>query len=560
MSHHLATLLSQQGLLAHTQVGQPPFTSNHPSGFDPSILEFISADKLAAVVSQLFKLPQVNIAHYEYRTVCEELGLSTLIQKHLSLPLAKTNGTLTLAVVDPTLDVIEDEFRFATGLQIELVVTDYNAIKKAIYALYGRSLQSTTTAKKEINALELAQLVNVSEEEFGREEDLSLDDAPVSRYIHQILLEAIRKGASDIHFEPYEKHYRIRLRCDGLLVESHQPASQLGRRLSTRLKILANLDIAERRRPQDGRSKVKLNADSAVDMRISTLPTLWGEKVVLRLLESGINLLDIDRLGYSHQQKQHYLKALKQPQGLILFTGPTGSGKTISLYSGLNLLNTTQVNIATAEDPVEINLSGINQVQIQPQIGFDFACALRSFLRQDPDIVMVGEIRDVETADIAIKASQTGHLVLSTLHTNSAADTIVRLASMGIKTYDLAASLTLVMAQRLVRKLCAHCKEPAKRNIDAKDDLLGPVTDQQYQANQHGCTQCNQGYQGRIGLFEVLPINAKLQQAILQCATAIEIETLAKNEGMMSLQQSGIAALNAGKTSRQELQRVLLFG
>ncbi|MCL4164251.1 UNVERIFIED_CONTAM: hypothetical protein GTU68_020682, partial [Idotea baltica] len=363
----------------------------------------------------------------------------------------------------------------------------------------------------------------------------SQDDSPVSRFINQILVDAARKGASDIHFEPYEENYRVRLRCDGILVEIQQPASHLSRRLSARLKILAKLDIAERRLPQDGRIKLRLNDELAIDMRVSTLPTLWGEKIVLRLLDSSAANLDIDKLGYSEDQKALYLNALKRPQGMILMTGPTGSGKTVSLYTGLRVLNTTERNISTAEDPVEINLCGINQVQVTPKIGFGFAEALRSFLRQDPDVVMVGEIRDLETAEIAIKASQTGHLVLSTLHTNSAAETVTRLSHMGIEPFNLASSLSLIIAQRLARRLCDHCKA----------------------ATSQGCNECNQGYSGRVGIYEVMPFSDQLKNSLIDKPNALAIENLARREGMRTLQESGLDKLLEGTTSYQELQRVL---
>ncbi|HAS62679.1 MAG TPA: type IV-A pilus assembly ATPase PilB [Vibrio sp.] len=522
-------------------------------------LGFFSSLDLSHLIANLFHLDTISLSDYSFQPLCQQLGLRELITRYQSIPIEQSSHKLTIAVYDPTNSDIENEFRFATGLNIELVIADIHSIKKAIHSLYGRNIPSGGSNKKEINALELARLVNLSDEELGNVEDLSQDDAPVSRYIHQVRLEAVRKGASDIHFEPYEDSYRIRLRCDGILLETHQPAVQLGRRLSTRVKILSNLDIAERRLPQDGRSKLKLNTELSVDMRVSTLPTLWGEKVVLRLLESSATQLDINKLGYNEQQKQIYLNALKKPQGLILMTGPTGSGKTVSLYAGLTILNTAQVNIATAEDPVEINLPGINQVQVQPHIGFDFAAALRSFLRQDPDIVMVGEIRDLETAEMAIKASQTGHLVLSTLHTNSAAETLVRLQNMGIQPYNIAASLSLVIAQRLVRLLCPNCKQSYSISTELCQQLTLPSTQTLFQANTRGCENCNSGYSGRIGLFEVMENNQEINQAILSGASAHAIEAIAVKQGMTTLRMSGIEKLTLGLTSFEELQRVLYF-
>ncbi|MFA0414113.1 type IV-A pilus assembly ATPase PilB [Vibrio renipiscarius] len=567
MTQYLLKVLAQEGILSPEQEVDLK-SQNCPSSLalleQVAELPQLNSAKLAEFFSHYFSIPKVDLSQYHYADLCNHLGLSSLIQKFTAIPIKQDAHTLTVAIADPTSSEVEDEFRFATGLQVELVLADLSSIKKAIYSLYGRNLQSDGGAKKEINAFELEQLVSLSDEELSDIEDLSQDEAPVSRYIHQILLEAIRKGASDIHFEPYEKFYRVRLRCDGILVESHQPAAQLGRRLSTRVKILANLDIAERRLPQDGRTKVKLNAELSVDMRVSTLPTLWGEKVVLRLLESSAATLDINRLGYNEEQKNRYLNALKKPQGLILMTGPTGSGKTVSLYTGLSILNTSQVNIATAEDPVEINLPGINQVQIQPHIGFDFATALRSFLRQDPDVVMVGEIRDLETAEIAIKASQTGHLVLSTLHTNSAAETLIRLQNMGIQPYNLASSLSLIIAQRLIRKLCRHCKLPCDLDLSTLSPTLLTHfsladTTPGFQANSSGCEHCNHGYHGRLGLFEVMEVSGDLHHAILKQAGAKETEEIARRQGMMTLQESGMEKLLSGETSLQELQRVLFL-
>ena len=502
----------------------------------------------------------INVAQYDYATCCQKLGLRDLITQHQALPIHYDHCLIRLAVSDPSIAQIEDDFRFITNKQIELVLADEGQLQAAIRRLYGKGLSdSQPSQNKEITQDELASLVDISNDEMVFTEDLSQDDAPVTRFINQILLEAVRKGVSDIHFEPYEETYRVRFRCDGILVENSSPSSHLSRRLSARLKIMAKLDIAERRLPQDGRIKLKLNSEVSIDMRVSSLPTLWGEKIVLRLLDSSAASLDIDKLGYSDAQKELYLTALKRPQGMILMTGPTGSGKTVSLYSGLNILNTTEKNISTAEDPVEINLNGINQVQVNPKIGFTFAYALRSFLRQDPDIVMVGEIRDLETAEITVKAAQTGHLVLSTLHTNSAAETVVRLGNMGIENFNLASSLTLIIAQRLARRLCPHCKaiDPLTPEIREEYgiDLLGTV----FQAHTEGCNECTHGYSGRIGIYEVMPFTRELSIAILKGATVRQIEQLAIKQGMDNLATSGIKRLEDGTTSLQELTRVLYF-
>ncbi|USD40742.1 type IV-A pilus assembly ATPase PilB [Vibrio sp. SCSIO 43135] len=559
MLTNLATILRQAELLSPTQeqaLGEHIQASGTCVPEALLALDIFSHQELTTHLSQLFGLPETDITRFDYSSLCGQLGLRELITRFQALPLLSNNSVLTIAVADPTHIQIEDEFRFATGLQVELVLADFKVIQSAIRQLYGKRIGQQASGNRDISQDELADLVEVADDEINAIEDLSQDDSPVSRFINQILLDAVRKGASDIHFEPYEDLYRVRLRCDGILVETQQPANHLSRRLSARVKILASLDIAERRLPQDGRIKLKLNETTAVDMRVSTLPTLWGEKIVLRILDSSSANLDIDKLGYNEQQKQLYLQALKRPQGMILMTGPTGSGKTVSLYTGLSILNTSQVNISTAEDPVEINLTGINQVQVQPKIGFGFAQALRSFLRQDPDIVMVGEIRDFETAEIAVKASQTGHLVLSTLHTNSAAETVVRLSNMGVEAFNLASSLSLIIAQRLARRLCSHCKTPVQDDA-LIHQLSLPKESTLFEANPKGCSECTGGYLGRVGIYEVMPFDDKLSQAVIKGAVVQDIELLAKSRGMQTLKESGLEKLKHGITSYSELQRVL---
>ncbi|EPN4952826.1 type IV-A pilus assembly ATPase PilB [Vibrio diabolicus] len=561
MLTNLSTVLRQKGLLTFSQE-EALIEQVKASGISmPEALlssGLFTSSELVEHLSSLFGLNQPELSQYEYASLCQQLGLRELITRHNALPLQRTPSTLLLAVADPTNQQAEDDFRFATGLQIELVLADFRQLSAAIRRLYGRSLSHEKSGLKEINQEELANLVDVGADEIDNIEDLSQDESPVSRYINQILLDAVRKGASDIHFEPYEKMYRVRLRCDGILIETQQPPSHLSRRLSARIKILSKLDIAERRLPQDGRIKLKLNQDTAIDMRVSTLPTLFGEKIVLRLLDSSSASLDIDKLGYSKQQKQLYLDALRRPQGMILMTGPTGSGKTVSLYTGLSILNKPEINISTAEDPVEINLSGINQVQVQPKIGFGFAEALRSFLRQDPDVVMVGEIRDLDTAEIAIKASQTGHLVLSTLHTNSAAETVIRLSNMGVESFNLASSLSLIIAQRLARKLCSHCKQSQELTVQLQH--LGiQASDNIFKANPDGCNECTHGYSGRTGIYEVMRFDEFLSEALIKGASVHELEKLAIANGMSTLQMSGIEKLKQGITSFSELQRVLYF-
>ncbi|EPG0530718.1 TPA: type IV-A pilus assembly ATPase PilB [Vibrio harveyi] len=561
MLTNLSTVLRQSGILTFSQE-ESLLEQAKASGISmPEALlssGFFQSHELTEHLSSIFGLSCTSLSQYEYSSLCQKLGLRDLITRHNALPLNRTSSTLILAVADPTNLQAEDDFRFATGLQVELVLADFKELTAAIRRLYGRALGQEKSGLKEINQDELAGLVDIGEDEIENIEDLSQDESPVSRYINQILLDAVRKGASDIHFEPYENMYRVRLRCDGILIEIQQPPSHLSRRLSARIKILSKLDIAERRLPQDGRIKLKLNQDTAIDMRVSTLPTLFGEKIVLRLLDSSSAALDINKLGYSDHQKQLYLEALRRPQGMILMTGPTGSGKTVSLYTGLSILNKTEINISTAEDPVEINLPGINQVQVQPKIGFGFAEALRSFLRQDPDVVMVGEIRDLDTAEIAIKASQTGHLVLSTLHTNSAAETVIRLSNMGVESFNLASSLSLIIAQRLARKLCPHCRQPQEPNSQLQHIGI-TSTEDIFQANPDGCNECTQGYSGRTGIYEVMKFDESLSNALIKGASVHELEKLAIANGMQTLQMSGIEKLKQGVTSFSELQRVLYF-
>ncbi|KKD59972.1 general secretion pathway protein GspE [Grimontia sp. AD028] len=522
-------------------------------------LKILSSEELAKAVSEVFGEPLQDIKHYPWEATNTTLNQKDLVLSSQCLPLEIRNQQLLLGVSDPTRIDIQDDFQFSTGHSVNPVLLEHAQIEGAIRRLYGKNVTERIRTNS-VTDSELEALSN-SMDDIAENEDLFSDDAPVSRYIQQVLMDAVRKQASDIHFEPFEQSYQIRFRLDGILQTHSTPPVGISRRLSTRLKIIAKLNIAERRLPQDGRIKLNLSEEKSIDMRVSTLPTLWGEKVVLRILDGGSVALDIDSLGYNAQQKQDYLNALNRPQGMILMTGPTGSGKTVSLYTGLKYLNTADRNISTAEDPVEINLPGINQVNINNDIGLDFTKALRAFLRQDPDVVMVGEIRDLETAEIGIKAAQTGHLVLSTLHTNSAAESVTRLANMGVAAYNLAASLTLIIAQRLGRRLCPHCKVPH----DDDDHHLTALTQHYpslkpelvYQASPEGCDHCNHGYLGRVGIYEVMPVSRDLAEAIGNGASASRIETLAMGNGMLTLQLSGIEKLNEGITSLAELQRVI---
>jgi len=479
-----------------------------------------------------------------------------LIRKHNTLPLFKRGNRLYVAVSDPTNLAALDEFKFNTGLSTDSILVDDAKLRAAI----DKYLESQDDS---MGDLEDADLEGV-ETEGGDQDDeavvtAEIDDAPIVKYVNKMLLDAIRGGASDIHFEPYEKTYRVRYRTDGILKEISRPSIKLAPKISARVKIMAQLDISERRVPQDGRIKMKLSKTKAIDFRVNTLPTLWGEKIVLRILDPSQAKLGIDVLGYEEDQKQLYMDALEQPQGMILVTGPTGSGKTVSLYTGLNILNTTERNISTAEDPAEINLEGINQVNVNTRVGLGFAEALRAFLRQDPDVIMVGEIRDLETANIAIKAAQTGHLVLSTLHTNSAAETLTRMMNMGVPAFNIATSVSLIIAQRLGRRLCNGCKQP----LDVPKDILLKEGFTQEQIDTgftlyrpKGCDKCNGGYKGRVGIYEVVRITDELANMIMEEASSIKIAKQAQAEGFRNLRQSALLKVIQGVTSLEEANRV----
>ncbi len=458
---------------------------------------------------------------------------------------------------DPTNVAALEDFGFSFGLHTEALLVDELKLQKAITKLtegVSEALGVDNLHDNDIDGLEVAE--EITRDAPAGDAD---DDAPIVKYINKVLLDAIKRGASDLHFEPYETRYRIRFRIDGILHEIATPPTNLASRFAARLKVMARLDIAERRLPQDGRIKLKVTATKAMDMRVNTLPTMWGEKIVLRILDSSAARLNIDQLGYEPNQKAMYLNALAKPQGMILVTGPTGSGKTVSLYTGLNILNTNERNISTAEDPVEINLTGINQVQVNPKAGLTFASALRAFLRQDPDVVMVGEIRDLETAEIAIKAAQTGHLVLSTLHTNSAAETLTRLMNMGVPAFNIASSVTLIMAQRLARRLCEHCK--SEEHIPEHELLELGYTPAQISKGLKlykpvGCAECSGGYRGRLGIYELMPMSEAIANLIMEGGNSLQIAALAQQEGMRTLRQSGLDKASQGLTSLAEVNRV----
>lgn len=521
--------------------------------------DIVSSAQLAEICELEYGIPLLDLDAFELGEISHKYLNTPLIEKHHALPIYTQGNTLYIALSDPTNIGALEDFGFTFNLHTEALLVDERKLQQAIQRLteptaddFSKSISDdhiSDIAVGDIDDARLQETVDTNSE----------DDAPIVKYINKVLLDAVRKGASDLHFEPYEKKYRIRFRIDGILYEIATPPVNLANRFSARLKVMARLDIAERRLPQDGRIKLRLAKNKSVDLRVSTLPTMWGEKVVLRILDSSAANLDIEKLGFDDRQKQLYLDTLARPQGMILVTGPTGSGKTVSLYTGLNILNTSELNISTAEDPVEINLPGINQVQINPKSGLTFASALRSFLRQDPDVVMVGEIRDLETAEIAIKAAQTGHLVLSTLHTNSAAETLTRLLNMGVPAFNVASSVTLIMAQRLARRLCPHCKKP--HHIPDSELLQLGYTQEEVAAGitlyqPVGCAECSNGYKGRVGIYEMLPMSENIANLIMEGGNSLQIAEMAISEGMETLYRSGLEKAKSGVTSLAEVNRV----
>jgi type IV pilus assembly protein PilB len=519
---------------------------------------------IARVASDEFGTPLFDLDALNRDSIHPKLINEKLIRKHHTLPLMRRGNRLFIALTDPTDLHALDEIKFNTGINTEPILVEADKLSQAIEKYLNASEESLGDTLGGLDGEDLENLDIEAVDENSTQEDKGgneADEAPVVRFINKVLLDAIKIGASDIHFEPYEKSYRVRFRTDGILNEVTRPPVNLAGRLAARLKVMSQMDISERRVPQDGRIKMKLSKNKAIDFRVNTLPTLFGEKIVLRILDANAAKLGIDALGYEDDQKKLYLEALAQSQGMILVTGPTGSGKTVSLYTGLNILNTSEVNISTAEDPVEINLEGINQVQMNTRVGLTFAEALRSFLRQDPDIIMVGEIRDLETAEIAIKAAQTGHLVLSTLHTNSAPETLTRLLNMGVPAFNVATSVSLIIAQRLARRLCPTCKKPA---TDIPEEILKEegfyeigIAREEFQLfHPVGCQQCNKGYKGRVGVYEVVRITPEIANLIMEGGNSLQIARAAKAAGFNNLRTSALRKVAMGLTSLEEANRV----
>ena len=510
---------------------------------------------IAVAASQEFGVPLFNITTIELESEVVGLVSPDLIQRHNVLPLYKRGGRLFVAVSDPTNLQALDEIKFHTGLNIEPVLAPNDILQVII----GKTLDGAEDSLGDLGDDDLAELETEAEPDQGvQESEADINDTPVVRFVNKIMLDAIKRGASDIHFEPYETSYRVRVRLDGILQEVAHPPVKLGNRLAARIKVMAQLDVSERRIPQDGRIKLKLSKKRAVDFRVSTCPTLFGEKVVMRVLDPMASHLGIDSLGFDEDQKELFNHAIRQPNGMILVTGPTGSGKTATLYTALNILNTVDTNICTAEDPAEINMPGINQVNINTKTGLTFASALRAFLRQDPDVIMVGEIRDLETAEIAIKAAQTGHLVLSTLHTNDAPKTLTRLLNMGVAAYNIASTINLIIAQRLVRRLCEHCKQPEDLPREAllkegfSEEQLEDIT----VYRPVGCSKCNGGYKGRLGIFQMMPISEEMGRLIMSGADAMAIADQAAKENIPDLRGAGLKKVMLGETSLEEVNRV----
>ncbi len=555
----LAARLVRDGLLSAAEAEHINAESlSNKVSFVTRLVESKKLDPLtvARTASEEFGIPLLDINALDRDSFPIKLVDAKLIKRHRVLPIFKRGNRLFVAVADPTNLAALDEIKFNTGLLAEPLLVEEGKLGQII----DRNLDSQDGSLADMAASEGLENLDVGADteptEEGAESDIN--DKPIVRFVNKILLDAINRGASDIHIEPYERTYRVRFRTDGVLQEVAAPPIALAARIAARVKILARLDISERRVPQDGRMKIRVSKTRAIDFRVSTLPTLFGEKVVLRLLDPAAASLGVDKLGFEPDQKAIYLEAIHRPYGMVLVTGPTGSGKTVTLYTALNMLNTTDRNISTAEDPVEINLAGINQVNINERAKLTFATALRAFLRQDPDIIMVGEIRDLETAEIAIKAAQTGHMVISTLHTNDAPQTLGRLVNMGVPPFNIASAVNLIIAQRLARRLCTHCRKPLElpaktlrqagfAEADIPDlKIYGPG----------GCDQCNGGYKGRVGIYQVMPVTPAIGQIILNGGNAPEIAAQAHKEGIPDLRQSGLKKVREGITSLEEIERV----
>lgn len=519
----------------------------------------ISAADLAHTVSSIFGAPLLDLNAIDPLRLPRDLLDAKICLAYRVLVLSKRNNRLTIATADPTDQEAAEKIKFTTQMGVDWVIAEYDKLTKLVEASTKSVSESLETFSSTGGDFEFDDLPMEDAPETSDTNTNEVEDAPVVRFLHKMLIDAFNMRASDLHFEPYEHHYRVRFRIDGELREIASPPIAIKDKLASRIKVISRLDISEKRIPQDGRMKLKVGPNRVIDFRVSTLPTLFGEKIVIRILDPSSAKMGIEALGYEPEEKERLLKAISRPYGMILVTGPTGSGKTVSLYTCLNLLNKPGVNIATAEDPSEINLPGVNQVNVNEKAGLTFAVALKSFLRQDPDIIMVGEIRDLETADISIKAAQTGHLVLSTLHTNDAPTTLTRMRNMGIAPFNIASSVILITAQRLARRLCPQCKAPADIPHQALLDAGYPEEDidgSWVPYKPVGCSACNNGYKGRLGIYQVMPITEELQRIILRDGSALEIAEQAKREGVRSLRDAGLYKAKLGLTSLEEVLAV----
>jgi len=519
--------------------------------------DFVNSKSIAVSASTEFGVPLFDVNAIDFEQIATSTVSESLIKKHHAIPLFKRGKRLYVGVSDPTNLAALDEFKFHSGLTTEAVLLEESKLNALIDKIIEEK-ENEEIGNFGDDDFEDLDLETVDEAANKEDDTEAGDEAPIVRFVNKILLDAIKKGASDLHFEPYEKKYRVRLRIDGILSEVANPPINLATRIAARLKVMSKLDISEKRIPQDGRIKLKLSKTKSIDFRVSTLPTLFGEKIVMRILDSAAAKLGIDVLGYEEEQKELFMEAIHKPQGMVLVTGPTGSGKTVSLYTAVNIINTVETNISTAEDPVEINLEGVNQVNVNPKQGLTFASALRSFLRQDPDIVLVGEIRDLETAEIAIKAAQTGHLVLSTLHTNSAPETITRMINMGVPAFNIATSVNLVIAQRLARRLCETCKNEVELPKEALQELGFTPEDIGTFKNYEpvGCDKCTNGYKGRVGVYQVMKFSKEMGQILMEGGNALDIGKQAEKEGVNDLHRSALMKVMQGVTSLEEVSRV----
>ena len=567
MAVKLGEMLVRAGMISQEQLDEAlesQKTNGEKLGFNLIKLGYVKEDDITQLLSEQYGVPSINLRHFDIDETVINLIPSEVAQKYLVLPVNRTGATLTISMADPTNVFAMDDIKFMTGYNVEPVVASEIAIREAIEKYYGS--QHALELKKVMD--EMADADSEALEVLEEDEELDLnaleaatEEAPVVKLVNIILTDSIKKQASDIHIEPYEKDFRVRFRIDGVLYEIMHPPLKLKDAMTSRMKIMAKLDISEKRLPQDGRIKIKMKlAGKAkeMDYRVSVLPTLFGEKIVLRLLDKDNLMLDMTKLGFEQESLTKFERQILKPYGMVLVTGPTGSGKTNTLYSSMARVNTPETNIMTAEDPVEFNIHGINQVQTKESIGLNFAAALRAFLRQDPNIILVGEIRDFETAEIAVKAALTGHLVLSTLHTNDAPSTINRLMNMGIEPFLVATSVNLICAQRLVRRICRECKEPIQMPTQALVDIGFSVEDAPgVQLHKgRGCGNCNNtGYRGRVGLYEVMEISDEIRELILSGASAMELRRKSMEEGMITLRQSGLRKIQDGATSVEEVVR-----